>query len=309
MRVAIIVPAYNTERFLALTLESVLSLTRPDWELIVVNDGSTDTTGSIAETFSRKDSRIRVVHQQNVGIAGALNRGFSEIGRDCAFCMLLGSDDVVKPDALEVLIPALERDPSAVAVHGLLEYIDSNGRPLTVNGAYTWPGPRFGVWRRWLAFWPISRPTSFEVLAYHDFVPPSGTLMRRAAKESVGDFDENLAVREDWDMWLRLSCLGHFVFVKSVVYSYRIHENNVSKDRELMRENELYVRRKMYTSADLDEEKRRSILVGYRYNELVSAVHGVRHAVSNLIRGRGSAALRELQAGMRHGSSWWKGEL
>jgi glycosyltransferase involved in cell wall biosynthesis len=309
MCVSIIVPAYNTDKFLAAALESVLSQTRKDWELIVVNDGSTDKTGTIAEAFSQIDNRIRVVHQENTGIAGALNRGFTEIGGDCEYCMMLGSDDVLKSNALEILIHALEKDHTVVAAHGLLSYIDSEGKPLAVNGTYTWPGPRFGIRGKWLKVWPISSPTTFEVLAYHDFIPSSGIIMRRAKKEVAGGFDQHLKVVEDWDMWLRLSRLGDIAFVNSVVYSYRIHRNNISKNRQIMRESELYVRKKMYTSADLDEQERRIILFGYRYKELVRAFHSLSNAAFKLLSGRGIDAFKQLQAAMRHISSSFKGDL
>ena len=181
--VSIIVPAYNSEKYLAATLQSVLGQTRQDWELVVVNDGSTDQTGTIAETFARRDHRIRVVHQENAGVSEAMNRGFAETGTDYEYCIFLDSDDTLEPTALEILLHALEKDRAAVAAHGMMRYIDSEGRPLAIDGRYFHPTHRRGIQGHRLKLWPVSAPTTFAVLAYVTCIPASGIMMRRAQKE------------------------------------------------------------------------------------------------------------------------------
>ncbi|MGO8763473.1 MAG: glycosyltransferase family 2 protein [Desulfobaccales bacterium] len=309
MGVSIIIPSYNSEKYLAVTIQSVLAQTRQDWELMVVNDGSADQTGAIAETFAAKDDRIRVVHQANAGLPMARNRGFAETGTDYEYCIFLDSDDLLEPDALEILIHALDKDRAAVAAHGLMRYIDSEGRPLSINGRYFHPPQRRGIQGHRLKLWPVSAPTTFAVLAYGNCIPASGIMMRRAQQEIAGGFDPNLKAVEDWDMWLRLSRLGHIAFVDKVVLAYRIHQTNMSRNGQLMTESEYCVRKKMYRSADLDGYEKSRILIGYRYHKLSKARDHFSLATRKLSRGRCIAAIKHLQVAMRHILSSFKGDL
>lgn len=307
MAISIIVPAYNTEKYLPATLESVRLQTIGDWELLIINDGSADKTGEIAEAFARLDNRIRVVHQENRGIAGARNRGFAEAGNDSEYCLFLDSDDLLEADALEVLVQVLETDPKAVAAHGLLRYIDREGNPLSINGSDTSPRRRRGILGGRLKVWPTSAPTTFGVLAYSPIALTSGLLMRRAKQEEAGIFDPGLKVAEDWHLWLRLSRLGHFAFVNRVIYSYRRHDGNITGRRELMYGSILEVRKKMYASADLNENEKRIIFLGYRYYELYRARVRFSYAARKLSRGRLREVFPEMQAAIEHIRSSLKG--
>lgn len=309
MGVSIIIPAYNSEKYLASTIQSVLGQTRQDWEIVIVNDGSTDQTGFMAETFARREHRIRVVHQKNGGTAQARNRGFAETREDYEYCMLLDHDDVLEPDALEILLNALQINADAVAAHGLRRWIDREGRPLAINGWYAWPGRRRGIQGHRLKLYPVSAPTTFAVLAYGDCIPTSGIIMRRTPKNVVGDFDPNAGPCDDWDMWLRLSRLGDIAFVNRVIYAWRIHQGNASKNRQRMWEGELYVQKKMYRSADLNEHEKSIILIGYRYHELYRARIFFLNAARNFLRRRWSDAFSQLGAAIRLVKRSLKGDL
>ena len=110
-------------------------------------------------------------------------------------------------------------------------------------------------------------------------------------------------------MWLRLSRLGHIAFVDKVVLAYRIHPTNMSKNRQLLLESELYVRKKMYRSADLDRHEKDLILLGYRYHRLSKARDYVSLATRKLSRGKFIDAIKHLQVAMRHILSSLKGDL
>lgn len=306
MGVSIITPAYNSEKFLAATLESVLAQTVQDWELVVVNDGSTDQTGTLAETFARRDNRIRVLHQANTGVSEAMNRGFAECNTDYQYCMVLDSDDTLEPSALEILINALETDHHAVAAQGKIRFIDSEGKPLTIPA---FPSRRRGIQRHRLKLWPVSAPTTFAVLAYTNVIAANVIMMRRAKKAIVGNFDKNTGGMKDWDMWLRLSRIGDIIFINEVLLAYRLHENNMSKNFQLMRENALYVWEKMYRSADLDEQEKRLLKMGFRYHELYLAKRGFSSVTRNFSERKWNDALKQLRAAMRHVLSSLKGDL
>src|SRR5579883_1725222 len=111
MRVSVVIPTYNGEKYLAQTIESVLAQTLRDWELIIVDDGSQDNSPGIACDYAREEPRIRVVRQSNQGIAGARNRGLAESRPDAEFVAYLDHDDLWMPDALEAMVAAAERCP------------------------------------------------------------------------------------------------------------------------------------------------------------------------------------------------------
>lgn len=302
MGVSIIIPAYNSEKFLASSIRSVLAQSVGDWELVVVNDGSTDQTGSLAETFSHQDKRIRVVHQENAGISAARNRGISESRADYDYILFLDSDDLLEPDALEILLRVLEQDPKAVAAHGVYRYIDSEGQPLAIAGSYIWPKERLGIDGRRLRARPVNEPTTFEVLAYSNCIPTGAIMIRRAAKAIAGDFDPTLKFGEDWHLWLRLSRLGHIAFVNRVLLSYRRHEGNATSPQALSRMMvfALGIWKKLYTSSDLNAREKRLISLGYRYREFDNAKNHLYVARRRLVRRKFTEASKELRIAMRH---------
>src|SRR5262249_27634313 len=130
MTVSIIIPAYNASEFLAETVASVQRQTHTDWEMIIVNDGSTDGTSALAHKIADQEPRVRVVDQANAGLPGARNRGIAEIGSSSEFVFFLDSDDLIEPDALSQLVEALKNDSSAVAAHGTVQMLDSKGNPF-----------------------------------------------------------------------------------------------------------------------------------------------------------------------------------
>lgn len=109
--VSIIIPAYNCEKYLPACLESVCAQTYPDWEAVVVDDGSTDETGSIAERYAAKDRRINVFHQKNAGLSIARNTGLSRIQGEYVY--MLDGDDIICPCLLEFAVKALKQNPAA----------------------------------------------------------------------------------------------------------------------------------------------------------------------------------------------------
>ena len=126
-KVSIITPLYNAERFLALTIDSVLAQTYPDWEMIIINDGSTDSSLLIAESYAKKDSRIQVFSQKNAGSAAARNNGIRRAtGR---YIALLDSDDLWEPLFLESQLRLMKEKQTAL-VYGAHRRIDADGNEV-----------------------------------------------------------------------------------------------------------------------------------------------------------------------------------
>src|SRR5258708_39366135 len=101
-------PTYHAAEHLAAAIESVRAQTFAGWELVLFDDGSSDTTVSLAEELARNDERIRVVRGGHYGVAGARNRGFQETSPGTEFVAFLDHDDVWEPTALEFLAPAIK---------------------------------------------------------------------------------------------------------------------------------------------------------------------------------------------------------
>src|SRR5690242_12951899 len=125
--ISVIIPAYNAERYLSQTVERVRSQTYDDWELIVVDDGSSDSTCEIVERFAKQDRRIRLVKQQNGRVAAARSRGIFECAEGTEFVAFLDHDDVWDSDALQTLLRPLALDAELPAAHGVARLIDADG--------------------------------------------------------------------------------------------------------------------------------------------------------------------------------------
>jgi glycosyltransferase involved in cell wall biosynthesis len=265
MPTSVIIPAYNAEAYLGEAIESVQAQTCSDWELIVVDDGSTDGTHALACRYARSDSRIRVVRQQNAGQPAARNFGFTFAEKEAQYLSFLDADDAWEPGALERLIGALEEQPNRRAAHGLSRFIDSRGQSWRPGEAESYTRQRQAILGQKLVAWPPDRPTTFANMAYRNYIwTPGQALLRRSAFEAAGPFDGEIRGCEDWDMWLRICRQGDIAFLDQVVLRYRRHETNTSKRDALMRTSELVMRRKLLASAQLSAAQRRTVLSGYR---------------------------------------------
>jgi glycosyltransferase involved in cell wall biosynthesis len=198
--ISVIIPAYNAERFLAETIESVLAQDYAPFEVIVVNDGSTDLTAAVAAGFG--DRRLRAVYQPNGGLASARNCGLRAArGALIAFC---DADDWWTADKLKIQAALLRENPAVEVVVGHLQF--------------TRPGPTVGGRVRFLPFDGPQAATSFGT-----------SLFRRSVFEKVGLPDERIVRADDVDWFLRAREAGvPILFHREVVYFYRRHENNMS---------------------------------------------------------------------------------
>lgn len=213
-KVTVIIPAYNAMEYLPETLENVLQQTLRDFEVVIVNDGSSD---NIESWFSAnvKDPRVRLISQENKGISAARNTGIRSTS--CPYIAFLDADDLWEKDKLEVQTRVLDSDRKAGLVYTWVAYIDSQGNP---TGRVKKNCSEGMVW---------------SSLLTHNIVEcGSVALVRRECFEKVGLFDESLRSIEDLDMWLRLA--KHYPFraiAKPLVY-YRQHTSSLSKNLPVM---------------------------------------------------------------------------
>jgi glycosyltransferase involved in cell wall biosynthesis len=186
MRVGIVTPAWNVAPWIAETIRSVISQSHAEWRMVVVDDGSSDATASLAAGFT--DSRLTLLRQSNAGVSTARNRGLAALDPSVDAVLFLDADDWLAPDALVRLVAALHSAPRAVAAAG----------PCALGRRRLRPRPG----------------NLLEALLLRNrFANAGHVLIRRAAAIEAGSFCPGLAYGEDWDYLIRLALLGPFAAV------------------------------------------------------------------------------------------------
>lgn len=299
--ISIVVPMYNSGRFLGATLESISTQTEQRWECVIVDDGSTDDSVMIAQSFAATDPRLCVRRQPKSGPSAARNAGFRASDPRSQYVTFMDSDDVWLPDALETLLLRLEERPAAIGSHGLAEFMDAHGQ-LVEEGAYAERGRRrLGRQGRRLVEWPLTWPTDFDVLINGNVLFPPGLLLtRRCAYEAAGPFDESLTGPEDWDMLIRLSRYGHFEFVNEVILHYRRHDRNLGAAVSIPKQAWL-VRCKAFHSPENSPAQRRAAKLGWRAYQMHLAAGAWDSVRASFARRRFRSAAKEL---VRIGAFW-----
>jgi len=232
---SIVVPVYNGAPFLASTLDSALAQTRRNWEMIIVDDGSTDDSADIAADYCRREPRLHLIRQPHEGVAAARNRGFAASHPHSDYVIFLDADDVWHPTALERLLVALEAHPTAAGAHAIARTVDEEGQPYEPGKMEEVLRKRLTVIDRRVVDVPLTAPTTFSALLVECWiVTPGICLLRRSFLERAEGFREALTHGEDWEFWLRLTRLGDLVFVDEVLIDYRRHERSASADPNRM---------------------------------------------------------------------------
>ena len=308
MKISVVMPVYNGARFLAATLDSVLSQTLSTWELIVVDDGSTDHSIAMASSYAARDERIRVVCQCNGGVAEARNRGYGEISSGSAGVVFLDHDDVWHPEALSILSAELSAHPQAVVAHALARMTDLLGKPYGSPEGIVMSCPRRKIAGNRIVTCSRVEPTTFSLLICDCCLCTPGIVLTRRteldalAAEGQPLFDQGVAPGDDWDLWLRLSLRGDFAYVDRVLLDWRQHESNGSKQEDVTHAAESRVRRKVIDLPGLTPEQRR--LARYRFRRVYASVERhnardigrwVRESLLERRMARTAALLREWQ--------------
>ena len=225
--VSVVIPAYNCAHFIEQTIASLADQTEQRWKCVIVDDGSTDETLTIARAATAGDPRFTVLTQPNRGASAARNTGYRASSLDVPWVTFMDGDDMWRRDALRILLDCC-RTHSGVGCHGLAEFIDATGAPMQ-PGSYAKRGrDRLALQGRELRALAEDRPTDYNVLINGNVLfPPGLVLARRSAYDAVGPFDEQLHGAEDWDMLIRLSRLGSLAFINEVLLDYRRHDHNL----------------------------------------------------------------------------------
>ncbi len=220
--VSVIIPAYNADKFLPEAIESVLNQTYQSYELIVVNDGSTDKTEEILLTF--KD-RVLCKHQKNRGPSAARNAGI-EIAQG-KYISFLDADDLWTPDKLEVQVAFLEIHPDIAFV--CADHLDFNASEVVLHSFLEDKKKTFG--ESLVTEIPIQ--DAFGKLIRENFVSTPTVMVRKSCLEKTGLFDESLWSVEDRDLWFRIAAKFHLACLPKILCKRRIHHDNISRQSML----------------------------------------------------------------------------
>lgn len=216
MKVSIVIPVYNSEKYLKESIDSVLNQTYQNIEVIAVNDGSTDNSEKILDSYSDK---IKVIKKQNGGLASAYNAGIKEMTGE--WLKLFNDDDIMYPNAISELVTESKKiqDKSKTILVGNYDVIDSKGELITEK----------------LVDKNFNELSSFEfnvILLDHMTGSSGASLIHRSTIDECGVFNEKIHF-EDYDYWLRC-CLLHkhrVYFVQKKIFQYRIHQSQMTKSK------------------------------------------------------------------------------
>jgi glycosyltransferase involved in cell wall biosynthesis len=215
--VSIMMPAYNAENYIQTAIDSVIAQTYQDWELIIINDGSTDKTRELAEAYT--DPRIRVFDQENGGESTARNNAISKMqGQWVAF---LDADDLYLPDHLSLTIEYLLSHPERDAVYTDGLHIDQQGNRLKSLSSR-----RRG---------PFEGRIYEEVVRASDvFGPPMCTVLRRSIITDHNlKYDKRIVIGPDWDFFTKYSDFANFGYIDQKTCLYRVHTTNITVQVDL----------------------------------------------------------------------------
>jgi glycosyltransferase involved in cell wall biosynthesis len=245
--ISIVIPAYNAEHTLLETIQSVQQQTFPNFEIIVINDGSTDRTLEILNTIA--DSRLKIFSYENGGLPVARNRGIAHATGE--FIAFLDADDLWSPDKLELQLAALQQHPEAGVAYSWTLFMDEQGKSLHADKPIFFEG------------------NVYDKLLLKNFLASgSNPLIRKQAIESVGEFYPPAGGSADWDYWLRLAARWDFVVVPKPQIFYRQSSGSMSSKIEFMEKCKLIVLERAFQAAPSQFQilKNQSLANTYQYS-------------------------------------------
>lgn len=267
--VSIVVPAYNHAAYLKECIESILAQDYPQVELIVLDDGSTDTTPDMLRAYG---ARFRWESQVNIGQSATLNKGWSMASGD--ILCYLSADDVLRPRAVSEAVDALKSKSEIVATYSDFDLIDNDSRFVRTVATREFD----------------ARDLVMDLVCQ----PGPGAFFRREAFLMAGPWNSELRQNPDLDFWLRLCLVGNFLRIPKVLAGFRVHEGSATyQSTNVARADEpVLITRRFIAAADLPgwivKRKNRVIATGY-----------IASAQLHLRAGRPIMAFKRISSAMR----------
>lgn len=250
-KISIVLPCYNGAKMIGEAIESVIAQTFTDWELIIVNDCSTDNTQEVAESYAAKDKRIRVFsNEKNSKLPATLNHGFREARGE--YWTWTSDDNLLSPTMLEEMSGYLDVHPEVGMVVSDLANIDADGKIISHD---------------------IFPDNIQEKMPLNNCGGASFLYRSNIAKE-VGEYNDNLFLAEDYDYWLRMSFATQIAHYPKVLYQYRVHANSLTATRQQQIAEKLIEVRLMYLKQIEKIYKDQSQTLSIFYGRIVDELRG-----------------------------------
>lgn len=277
-KVSIVIPCYNAEKFIAEALKSVFSQTFTDYEVIVVNDASTDRSRDIISHYADKIKLINL--EVNGGEAHARNKALKEASG--LYISFLDADDIWRPEKLAKQVSYLDSHPE-------VGFVYSNGTCFKVE-----KGAKVFVREFKLSF----DGDVFKELFWSNFVPGHTPMVRKTILDQVGYYDEAVQLKRaatDYDLWLRIARVTNFGHISELLADYRLHESNMLG---LSYENVLlsyqYIYEKFYSIFPDTKER-----IGLTRNDSIGDLY-LRHAFMDFTSKKRLYALKKISASIKY---------
>jgi glycosyltransferase involved in cell wall biosynthesis len=290
--VTIVMPCHNAEPFLRQALESVRCQTFVDWELVFVDDGSTDRSASIASSFAAEEPRLRIVRQPRSGVCAARNYGWRVSGSLADYFYFFDADDVLAPNMLQIMVEYLDTHPQVVIAFCDYEEVDLDGRSRGLGSRM----PRFVAKGRWRVrqLREDEPNTPFESIYCWAPVMEAVSVLRRGVLERTTGWDEQLGQHgEGVDLFLQFAAYGEVHYVPHTLYYYRHHEGQSTSDpaRMAQQQSRVYDKWRYVPVGVACTQERLDAARHFRERRLLPIL-GLRSGWARIRRGRIAAGLR-----------------
>ncbi|MFT3893204.1 MAG: glycosyltransferase [Anaerolineales bacterium] len=220
--VSVIIPNYNHAKYVGDAVRSVLAQDYRHYEIIVVDDGSTDNSREVLSAFG---DQIQCIYKKNAGLSAARNTGID--ASNGSLIGVLDADDMYEPYYLSKLVSALQENPDAQGIYCGYQFVDHTNNLLPQIESR-----------------PVESDKLYEALLDGNFFVPEAIFLRRAVYEDVGLFDEALRACEDWDVWLRVAKKYKIIYCADILTRHRVLPGSMSTDPLRMLNNRLAVLKK-----------------------------------------------------------------
>lgn len=225
--VSVVIPCYNQGSYLEETLRCVLNQTYEFWECIVIDDGSTDETCSIALSYVERDTRFLYLKKENGGLSSARNAGMRIAKGE--FLQLLDSDDLIEKQKLEKQVAILIKNPHIALVYSEARYFESNNLE---DHYYSFQLSN----DEWMTRLSGKKEIIIEQMLLGNIMACNCPLFRAQCIKAIGYFDENLFNHEDYDYWIRMALEGFYFHFDNSLHTkalVRVHLSSMSKNTKM----------------------------------------------------------------------------
>ena len=208
-KLSVIMSVYNGEPYVREAVASILNQTFNDYEFLIIDDGSSDGTREILESY--RDPRIRIIHQENIGLTASLNKAIGLSKGE--FIARQDADDVSLPERMEKLLELLEDEPEVGLVGSYVIFIDQNGN-------------EFSHWRT-----PVEHDEICRESKDYNALCQGGGIFRKSCLEEIGTYREKFRYAQDYDLLLRIARRFRFRNVDRFLYKWRKGSHTISRTK------------------------------------------------------------------------------